>query len=866
MNPQHDNSSMPNVAAPTDQDLTQTELALGRANHALRTINECHQVLVRAKDEDKLLKDICRLAVERGGYRMAWVGWAENDAGRTVRPAAYAGRDDGYLDSIKVSWGDNPFGRGPTGMAIRERRVVTFQNIDSDPEYQPWRDAAKQHGYAASIALPLLTSEGECLGALCIYAVESYAFDESEVDLLSGLASDLVYGIRNLRNNAARDQSERLLREAVESVALGFTIYDPQDRLVICNEAHRNLYLSSRDLIVPGARFEDVVRIGAERGQYKEATGNIDTWVSERVALHQNPTGRAIEQELDDGRWILVVEHRTPSGYIVGNRLDITERKKLEVELDRYRQHLEEEVAERTQQLSLANERLSETQFAMDRSGIAIHWVDAQSGRFLNINSHACSMLGYSHDEMLDMRVADIDPNFQAEGFADMTRPLRESRTSRFESTNRARNGRIIPVEVACYYQPAEAHRGDRFIAFLTDISERKEAERVVAQAKEAAELANRAKSEFLSRMSHELRTPMNAILGFTQLLQMDMGLTDSQQDGLAEIHKAGEHLLALINEVLDLARIESGKVSISLEPVEMCHLMDECLSLARPLASSRQIAIQSVDWAGIWVQADLVRLKQVLLNLISNAIKYNRAQGNVHLSWQRIRPGFLRITVTDTGLGIPAERIQELFQPFGRLDAEHSAIEGTGIGLSITRNLVELMGGQVGVESTAGSGSRFWIELPEADVAHVSADARAANGDASEVAAPAQTRRVLCIDDNLINLKLISHLLKKRPHVELLTAHASDKGIELARQHHPDLILLDINMPNMDGYQLLKVFQADVTLKRIPVIAITANAMPRDIARGTSAGFKAYITKPIAVNEFLRTVDEALETTGGRH
>lgn len=863
MKPQHDKSSMPTATASTDQALTSAELALRRANHALRTINDCHQVLVRAKNEDTLLEDICRLAVERGGYRMAWVGWAEGDAERTVRPAAYAGRDDGYLDSIKVSWGDNPLGRGPTGVAIRERRVVTFQNIDSDPEYLPWRDAAKMHGYAASIALPLLAGDSECLGALCIYAVESYAFDESEVELLSGLASDLVYGIRNLRNNAARDQSERLLREAVESVALGFTIYDQHDRLVICNEAHRNIYVSSQDLLSPGARFEDVVRIGAERGQYKEAIGNVDAWVRERVALHQNPTGRAIEQELDDGRWILVVEHRTPSGYIVGNRLDITERKKLEVELDRYRQHLEEEVTERTQQLSLANERLSETQFAMDRSGIAIHWVDAQSGRFLNVNSHACSMLGYERDEMLGMRVADIDPNFRPDGFADTTRPLRESRTSRFETTNRAKDGRIIPVEVALYYQPAEESRGDRFIAFLTDISERKEAERIVAQAKEAAESANRAKSEFLSRMSHELRTPMNAILGFTQLLQMDIGLTDSQRDGLDEIHKAGEHLLALINEVLDLARIESGKVNLSLEPVDMRSLLDECISLAKPLASSRQITIQSVDWTRIWVHADLVRLKQVLLNLISNAIKYNRAQGNVHLSWQRARQGFVRITVADTGLGIPAGRIKELFQPFGRLEAEHSAIEGTGIGLSITRNLVELMGGQVGVESTIGSGSIFWIELPEAKAVNLPGDVPATDADAGTTAVPVSTQRILCIDDNLINLKLISHLLKKRPAIDLITAHDSSKGIELAKKHRPDLILLDINMPNMDGYQVLKDFQADADLKHIPVVAITANAMPRDIERGRQAGFKAYVSKPIAVNDFLQTMDEMLETSG---
>lgn len=844
---------------------TNAEQELRRANRALRTINECHQVLVRAHDESQLLEDICRLAVERGGYRMAWVGLAENDSSRSVRPAAYAGRDDGYLDKIKVSWGDNSYGHGPTGTAIRERRIFILQNIDSNPAYLPWREAARQHGYAASIALPLLTGDDECLGALCIYAVESRAFDDDEVELLTGLANDLAYGIKNLRNNAARDKSERLLREAVESVALGFTIYDPEDRLVICNEAHLNIYAASRDLIVPGARFEDIVRGGAERGQYKMARGEVDAWVHERVQQHQNPGGRRIEQALDDGRWILIIEHRTPSGYIVGNRIDITERKQLEAELERHRKHLEKEVAKRTDELSLANERLSETEFAMDRSGIAIHWVDAESGHFLNVNSHACVMLGYDRDEMLGMTVSDIDSNFSKDGFAEAVKPLRETRASRFETINRSKDGRLIPVEVACYFQPPQRDRGGRFIAFLSDISERRETELVIAAAREAAESANRAKSEFLSSMSHELRTPMNAILGFSQILSLDEALSNSQRDGIGEIYKAGQHLMSLINDVLDLARIDSGKVAVSLEPVELAPLFDECGRLVKPLASARQISIQSSDWNNLWVRADLVRLKQVLINLISNAVKYNRVNGSISLSWECIHPGFLRIVVADTGRGIPADRIKDLFQPFNRLGAENSAIEGTGIGLSITRKLVEMMDGHVGVESTPGLGSRFWVELPGAaavaDAQHVPDD----DAEETGLAASAREQCVLCIDDNRINLKLIGQVLRARPNIRLITAHTPGQGIELAKALRPDLILLDINMPDMDGYQVLTVFKADPDLKNVPVVALTANAMPRDIERGLQAGFTAYVTKPIDVNHFLRTVDDVVEINTAR-
>ena len=242
----------------------------------------------------------------------------------------------------------------------------------------------------------------------------------------------------------------------------------------------------------------------------------------------------------------------------------------------------------------------------------------------------------------------------------------------------------------------------------LQDITALKTVEEELRIARDVAETANRAKSEFLSSMSHELRTPMNAILGFTQLLEMDGGLSEAQQESVSEIHNAGQHLLTLINDLLDLARIDSGKVSVSLEPVELGALFDECGSLIKPFANTRGISVHSDAWSNIWVIADRVRLKQVLLNLISNAIKYNRVNGSMRLSWQRVRPGCLRIVVTDTGLGIPAARINDLFQPFSRLGAENSAVEGTGIGLSITRKLVELMGGQVGVESTPGLGSSF--------------------------------------------------------------------------------------------------------------------------------------------------------------
>ncbi len=378
-----------------------------------------------------------------------------------------------------------------------------------------------------------------------------------------------------------------------------------------------------------------------------------------------------------------------------------------------------------------------------------------------------------------------------------------------------------------------------------------------LAQAKDAAEIANQAKSDFLSSMSHELRTPMNAILGFAQMLEYDSGLNPDQQDNVAEILKGGRHLLALINEVLDLAQIESGHTNLSLEPMDLAELIGDCLQLIQPLADARHIRIQCTVPPHATVRADRVRCKQALLNLLSNAVKYNHEGGDIRVTVQALANGYLRTSVADTGKGIPPENLAELFRPFNRLGAEYSEIEGTGIGLTITQRLVRLMGGEMGVSSVVGEGTTFWADLP-ADSMHSDA---AAQTHGTDTATSAWERRycVLCIDDNPVNLKLVAQTMGLRPHIDLITAHTPELGLALARAHRPSLVLLDINMPGMDGYQLLKLLKADEQLCHTPVIAITANAMPRDVARGMAAGFSHYLTKPLDIAPFLQTVDRVL-------
>jgi signal transduction histidine kinase/ActR/RegA family two-component response regulator len=380
--------------------------------------------------------------------------------------------------------------------------------------------------------------------------------------------------------------------------------------------------------------------------------------------------------------------------------------------------------------------------------------------------------------------------------------------------------------------------------------------------ARAVAEKANLAKSNFLSSMSHELRTPLNAILGFAQLLESGAPApTATQIIRLHQIIKAGWYLLDLINEILDLAVVESGKLSLSLEPLSLSDVLLECQAMIGPQAQQRGINISFDKVDPTWfAHADHTRVKQALINLLSNAIKYNREQGTVEVACTATSPERIRISIKDSGAGLPPEKLAQLFQPFNRLGQETGAEEGTGIGLVVTKQLVELMDGTIGVESAVGVGSEFWIELVRDGMPQLAAEHAMAAERAPQAQGNAPQRTLLYVEDNPANLMLVEQIIEGHPHVRMLSARDANLGIALARAHLPDVILMDINLPGLSGIQALKILHDDPATAHIPVLAISANAMPRDIQKGLEAGFFRYLTKPIKVNEFMQALDGALE------
>jgi len=521
------------------------------------------------------------------------------------------------------------------------------------------------------------------------------------------------------------------------------------------------------------------------------------------------------------------------------------------------------------------DQRLRDQQFytrSLIESNIDAIMTTDPSGIITDVNKQMETLTGCTRDELIGAPFKNnfTDPE-RAE--AGIKLVLREKKITNYELTARARDAKetVVSYNATTFYDRDRTLQG--VFAAARDVTERKRFERALQEtnielenAKSAAEKANLAKSDFLSSMSHELRSPLNAILGFAQLMEGAVPVpTAAQAERIAQILQAGWHLLKLINEVLDLAAVESGKVSLSLESVALADVMSECRTMMEPQAQKRHI---HMTFPGgdhpLHVRADRTRLKQIIINLLSNAIKYNRDHGTVVVDIAQSAPERARIRVTDTGAGLSPEKLAQLFQPFNRLGQEEGNAAGTGIGLVVTKQLAALMGGAIGVESTVGTGSMFWCELTLAlppPTGLWSGETETATLTTETAGASRQT--LLYIEDNPANMLLVEQLISQRPDLRLLTAVNGTLGIELARSQAPTVILMDINLPGLSGIDALKILRADPGTAHIPVVALSANAMLRDIQVGLDAGFFRYLTKPIKVREFMSTLDAALEFAG---
>jgi PAS domain S-box-containing protein len=520
------------------------------------------------------------------------------------------------------------------------------------------------------------------------------------------------------------------------------------------------------------------------------------------------------------------------------------------------------------------DQRLRDQQFytrSLIESSIDALMTTDPMGIITDVNKQMEALTGCTRDELIGAPFKNYftDPD-RAEAAIRLV--LNEKKVSNHELTARARDGKetVVSYNATTFYDRDRRLQG--VFASARDVTERKRFEQALQEsnyelesAKFIAEKANLAKSDFLSSMSHELRSPLNAILGFAQLMESaSPPPSESQASRISQILKAGWHLLKLINEVLDLAIIESGQVSLSKESVSLAEIMTECQTMMGPEAQKRDIRMSFPKFENpVFVKADITRLKQIMINLLSNAIKYNKEHGTVFVECSVSAPKRIRISVRDSGIGLAPDKLAQLFQPFNRLGQEESTIAGTGIGLVVTKRLAELMDGVLGVESKKGYGSVFWCDLGTTSAPQLKIQVDEPDTPIRpQLAAGAALRTLLYVEDNPANMELVEQLIARCPDMQLLTAVNGTLGIELARTASPKVILMDINLPGLSGIDVLRILRKDPATAHIPIVALSANAMPRDIANGLKEGFFRYLTKPINVNDFMGTLNAALEYT----
>ncbi|MBD2437982.1 response regulator [Nostoc sp. FACHB-110] len=841
----------------------QVETEIRRINRTLQTLSHCNQVIVRTQDEQDLVERICQILVEVGGYRLAWVGFAEQDSDKTVAPVAQFGCDNGYLANLQLTWSDTVHGQGPTGTAIRTGQISIIQNILTDERYEVWRCQAQERGFAASIALPL-KANGVVFGALNIYATEPNAFDADEVKLLRELSEDLAYGIVALRNQRDRAKVQAALQESQASYTQLVEIcpeaifIQSEGKFVFVNAAAIKLFGATKANNLLGKPVLEFVHSDSqasvqERIQYlKEVKQPVPLNEEKFICLN----GNVIHLEVVAAP----CEYQQKSAAVVVAR-NISHRKHTEVALQKANNELEMRVVERTAELIKVNQqlqselderqrveeelRVSQVKLAriLDIADDAIISIDS-SQQITLFNQGAEKIFGYSAQEvigqkldiLLPLRFVQSHRHHVAEfgNSASLARRMGE----RQELFGQRKDGKEFPAEASI----SKLNMGEEvyYTVILRDVTERKQIERM--------------KDEFVSVVSHELRTPLTSIHGSLGMLTSGLLKPDSEQGKrlLQIATDSTERLVRLINDILDIERIESGKVKMERETCNLEDLIQSAVNVMQPLAQKAQVNL-SVSSLSVRLWADPDRIVQTLTNLLSNAIKFSPPGETVNLEIQPQQDEVV-IQVKDQGRGIPADKLDSIFERFQQVDSSDSRNhDGTGLGLAICKSIVQQHGGQIWVESTVGEGSTFYFTLPVQKTAKL-LDAALPTPQCL-LPHPYSPLVLVCDDDQSIRNEV--QTLLQQGGYRVVTVATGEEAIAIAAEQRPDVILLDLLMPGMNGWETMAVLKERADTKDIPIVI--CSVYKSNTNNKSMTDFVDWVSKPVQESFLLQSLKQVV-------
>ncbi len=877
-----------------------------KANRIYAVLSNINHTLVHVQDKQTLYNETCRIAVADGKFRMAWIGVIDERLNKFIPVAA-----DGCGEDVKtliIDLNDHILGNGLIGLSINSGVYYLANDIASDPGMLQWSEQIIKLGCKSFITLPFNVF-GHTIGAFQLYSEEPFFFDEIEVKLLEEVVMDIAFAIESIQTQQLI-VTQRDLGVELNSIISLKELYN------VSIEAFRKLigtdrggiYLSNSetrgmDLVFSKGLSERFAAITSRYEADSEVARLVDTGKPAFIELVESPFHQN-DSQIEEKLATLVVLPLIYKGVSIGS-INLATHEKItlsnnmlkgiediavlvsnalgrirnEEEIRNNNANLEMLVEERTQQLEVINRNLHnkiEERDIIERKVKESETALIEAQNIAKMGSWEWNIVTGRHkwsDNFFTLR--GLKPNEIEPSMDNFSKAIFSEDVCLFEEfltglmNGKKADGlelRIIHSSgsikwVKCLIVPnLENNVITKLSGVIVDITERKLFEEEISKARYEAERANIAKSDFLSRMSHELRTPLNSILGFAQMMEMSE-LIPAHKKRVGHIMQSGKHLLGLINEVLDIARIESGHISISIEPIKLRCVITEALDILRPLAEKMVITLELSDskFNDLFVKADKQLLKQVLLNLINNAIKYNRVAGKVKIECELSDGGKekrVRIKVIDTGLGIPPEEITKLFTPFERIGAEQTPTEGTGLGLAVVKSIMTVMGGKYGVDSEIGQGSVFWVEL---SLTKSPAAAKPlGNSVINKTAITERIGTILYIEDNLPNIQLVEDILAAyRPTIRLVSEMYGRRAVKLAADYLPDLILLDLDLPDIHGGEVLKLLQSNAKTASIPVIILSADAMSRKIEQFMQYGAKHYFTKPLDVVVFLKVLDE---------